>query len=104
MARAARWDGIIVADMTPGRSMFDAMRPDTVSAASDWIVAHREASTPYDIIVEGETSDSDHIANRDRLQPLAEAGATWWIESRWKETESVESLLERIRQGPPRLS
>jgi alkanesulfonate monooxygenase SsuD/methylene tetrahydromethanopterin reductase-like flavin-dependent oxidoreductase (luciferase family) len=104
MARAARWDGIIVADMTPGRSMFDAMRPDTVSAARDWIVAHREASTPYDIIVEGETSGSDHAANRERLQPLAEAGATWWIESRWKETESAESLLDRIRQGPPRLS
>ena len=104
MARAAKWEGIVVADMTPGRSMFDEMRPDTVSAVREWMGEHREASTPYDIVVEGETSGSDHVASRDRLLPLVEAGATWWIESRWKETESAESLLERIREGPPRLS
>jgi hypothetical protein len=32
--------------------------------------------------------------------PLAEAGATWWVESPW-ENASVASLRERIAAGPP---
>jgi hypothetical protein len=34
------------------------------------------------------------------VQPYAEAGATWWIEALWTAT-NLDSVLERIRQGPP---
>ena len=38
---------------------------------------------------------------RGSVLPLAEAGATWWIESPW-EAPSVADLRQRIAAGPPR--
>jgi hypothetical protein len=35
-----------------------------------------------------------------------DAGATWWIESRWyvpRDDEGLRNVLERIKQGPPRV-
>jgi hypothetical protein len=54
----------------------------------------------FDIILEGTTPTGDPEAAREKVQPLAEAGATWWIESPW-ETASVASLRARIAAGPP---
>ena len=71
-----------------------------VNAQQD-VAANREADGPFEIVLEGRTSGTDQDANRAQLEPLAEAGATWWIESRWEPTDTPESLLERIRQGPP---
>jgi hypothetical protein len=56
---------------------------------------------PFDIILEGTTPADDPQAARERVLPLAEAGATWWIESPW-EAPSVASLRQRIAAGPPR--
>jgi hypothetical protein len=64
---------------------------------------HRKSAGPFDIIVEGLSSGTDHSADRAMLEPLAQAGATWWIESRW-EDETPASLRERIGRGPPHLS
>jgi hypothetical protein len=55
------------------------------------------------VVVEGVLPD-DAGAARAHLQPLAAAGATWWIESRWEGSQATPAaLLERIRQGPPEL-
>jgi hypothetical protein len=37
------------------------------------------------------------------VRPLAEAGATWWIESPWSPPNEPEDLRRRIEQGPPRI-
>ena len=58
---------------------------------------------PFDIVTEGITSGTDRAADRALLEPLAEAGATWFIESRWESDQSVETVRQRIRRGPPRL-
>lgn len=99
MTRAARWDGIMpsLAD-----APFDPLTPDHIRDITAWMAEHRATDTPYDVILEGVTPDDDPAATRAQLQPLAEAGVTWWIESRW-ENATVESLRERIRQGPPRI-
>lgn len=101
LARSARWDGIIAVDMSPGMNPFDTISPERVGEIKAWMEARRPASDPIDIVVEGVTDPADIDKTGDRLVPLAEAGATWWIESRWDERETAESLLERIRQGPP---
>lgn len=77
--------------------------PETVRDVRDWVTANRESDGSFEIVLEGRTSGTDHDASRAQLEPLAEAGATWWIESRWEPTDTPESLLERIRQGPPRI-
>lgn len=35
--------------------------------------------------------------------PLAEAGATWWIESMWDVAGEIETVRQRIHQGSPRV-
>ena len=47
---------------------------------------------------EGDRPDEAAAIARD----WAEAGATWWIEALWG-AESVETVRQRVEQGPPRL-
>lgn len=103
LGRAARWDGIIPADMSEGADPEAPVKPETVAQISQWMAKHRTTDAPIEIVLEGRTSGTDHDANRDQLGPLAEAGATWWIESRWELSDTPESLLDRIRQGPPQV-
>ncbi|MTD17377.1 LLM class flavin-dependent oxidoreductase [Nakamurella sp. YIM 132087] len=100
LRRAARWDGIM--PVAQGAGM-EPTRPETVAAVRDWMAEHRESDTPFDIVVEGQLPDDDPDAARARLQALADAGATWWIESRWEgEAAQPAGLLEMIRRGPLR--
>lgn len=98
MARAARWDGLLLAL----RGSMDAPTPRQVREILAWVNAHREASGPYDVILEGVTPGDDRAAAAAQLAPYAETGVTWWIESRWEAPNDVEALRQRIRQGPPR--
>ncbi len=102
LRRSARWDGIIVADKSGERDDEDAT-PEVVAGVVDWMAKHRESSEPFDVVIEGLTSGVDHEADRAMLEPMAEAGATWFIESRWEDDQSVDTVRERIRRGPPRL-
>jgi len=65
-----------------------------------FIEANRSETSPYDIVVEGETPGKDHSQAADITLPYEESGATWWIEAMWT-APKLESVLERIRQGPP---
>lgn len=100
VARALRYDGIIpqiVDDAGAPRSA----TPDDVRAMAKLARERRPEGEPFDIVI-GDTSPADDPdAARAIVQPLAEAGATWWIESPW-ENASVASLRERIVAGPPR--
>jgi len=101
MRRAIAWDGVIPMDVN---DPFAHIGPETVRDIAAWVQEHRESGAPFDIVVEGVTDGADIEATRDRVSALAEAGATWFIESRWDEKrDTPEVLLERIRQGPPQL-
>lgn len=102
LGRAAKLDGIIPVDMSKDASE-EEISPEIIRKIAAWMTEHRATTTPFEIIVEGRTSGTDHDADRDKISPLARAGATWWIESRWDESDTPELLLTRIRQGPPRL-
>jgi alkanesulfonate monooxygenase SsuD/methylene tetrahydromethanopterin reductase-like flavin-dependent oxidoreductase (luciferase family) len=99
LRRAIQWDGMLPSiSATP----MDPVPAETLREIRAWVEAHRNADGPFDIVLEGVTDGAD-AATRERLATLAEAGATWWIESRWGEAETVDSLRERIRQGPPQV-
>lgn len=91
MERALRWDGLL-----PQAIGDDGPRAATL----DEVAAVREqvGDRDYDIVVEGEGSQHSPAA-------WAGAGATWWIESMWgavNEASAVTSVIDRLRDGPPR--
>ncbi len=98
MARAARWDGVVLQRL----ASHEPFRPADVADAVAWIAEHRpEGMTGYDVVVQDVLPD-DAGAARDRTAELAEAGATWFIDSRWDPaTATPERLLAIARQGPP---
>lgn len=100
LQRSAKWDGIIPIDMSPGRKAFDPVQPDVLREIVAWCQAHQQATTPFDVVIEGKTKGAE---DTDYVGSVQDAGATWFIESRWDETETPESLLDRIRKGPPRV-
>ena len=101
MDRVARWDGLLP-DKIGADGQREDITPDDLRAMAAYLAARRPAeAAPLDIIVEGETPGDDSAAARAVIQPLREAGATWWLESRWGDGRDAEAQ-ERIRQGPPR--
>jgi len=56
---------------------------------------------PFDLVVSG-MSPGDPAAAAELTGPLAQAGATWWAESRWDNLESADVMFRRADQGPPR--
>lgn len=100
MSRAARWDGVIPSNSA---APFDQLTPEHVGDVTTWMREHRPGGAPFDLVLEGVSPANDPAWVEETLRPLAEAGATWWIESRWEAPNDPETLLARIRQGPPRL-
>ena len=83
-----------------------APAPEDVAALVSWLAVRRTElgleDRPFDVVLQGELP-TDRAAAADQLAALGEAGATWWVESRWNpETATPASLLDAIRQGPPR--
>lgn len=97
MSRVVNWDGIIpqryksMARMTAGE----------VREMKQFIDERRDTSTPFDIIVGGDTPGNNREKAVKKVRPFAKAGATWWMESGL--TLSPDKLWSRIKQGPPRL-
>ena len=92
--RALRFDGILPQTNDPSQ----------IRALAAFIARERQSEAddrPFEIVVEGVTSLDLALAVAV-VQPLAEAGATWWIESDWT-VATVDSLRLRIQAGPPHL-
>jgi hypothetical protein len=98
MERVLKCDGIIAEKRDPENRGVDMMAND-VREIKVYVDAHRELATPFDIVLNGKVADLDRSQLQDKLLPLIEAGATWWIEGLWEESE--ESAATRIRRGPP---
>jgi hypothetical protein len=102
LRRALRWDGIVpqlrgTADEPPAAKIADLVA---------WIDEQRAAAGqtgPFDVVAQGKLS-ADPVEAADQAKAMAAAGATWWIDSWWDpEKDTPESLLAKVRQGPPAL-
>ena len=91
--RTLRFDGILPQTSDPSQ----------IRAVAEVVTRERRpepGDRPFEIVVEGRTPlDMDLAAAA--VRPLADAGATWWMESDW-DGSTVDSLRRRIQAGPPR--
>lgn len=105
MRRAARWDG--AAPITPSPDGTMPRRPDaaTIREIHEFLAGCRAAAgrggEPFDLAVSGTTPAGPAAA--EVAGPLAEAGATWWLECIWDDLESAAAMMRRADAGPPRL-
>jgi alkanesulfonate monooxygenase SsuD/methylene tetrahydromethanopterin reductase-like flavin-dependent oxidoreductase (luciferase family) len=87
MRRTLRCEGAVI--------QADDDTPETFAAVAAWLREHR--SEPIEIIAQGTTTPKDAPA---KIEPLADAGATWWIEADW--AASPAKVRKRIDAGPPK--
>lgn len=79
--------------------------PDDVRELRGWLTEHG-ARADLDVVSEGETPEADAAAASGKVRPWEQAGATWWLETRWGPSENLAERLTatraRIAAGPPR--
>ena len=98
--RALRYDGIMPAAAAPGGGP-RSVTPEEIAEIAALARERKAPGEPFDIVIEGTTPANDPAAASEQVRPLAEAGATWWVESPW-DAPSVAALRQRIAAGPPR--
>ena len=100
LRRALRCDGIIPQYDLDGREP----GPDDARALAGWLADH-EAKPGFDIVADGETPAQDRAAAAAVVGPWADAGCTWWLETRWEmphdSAERMSQIRERLDAGPP---
>ncbi|MCC6313651.1 MAG: LLM class flavin-dependent oxidoreductase [Thermomicrobiales bacterium] len=102
LARALRYDGVIVNFADEAGGMMGKATPERYAALAAYVATHRSEPGPFDIVTEGTTPADDPAAAAAQVRPFAEAGSTWWIESPWQPPNDVATLRRRIAAGPPR--
>jgi len=102
MQRTLRYDGILPAKMNADGSFAD-MTPDDLRDMNAYIEEQRTLTTSFDVVIEGETPGDDAEKAASIVQPLADAGVTWWLEAVWQTPEKeggAEGMRRRIKQRP----
>jgi len=98
LRRALRCDGIIP-QYQAGEGPGDAR------ALRAWLTEHG-AAPGFDMVAEGETPAGDPAAAAAIVAPWADAGCTWWLETRWEmphdSAERMGEIRARLAAGPPR--
>jgi hypothetical protein len=87
---------------------FSQPTPDDIREIKAFVDKQRreaglDTGMPFDIVVEGVTPGKDPEKTKSILEPLADAGATWWIESMWTVPGGMKAVRKRIAQGPPQI-
>jgi alkanesulfonate monooxygenase SsuD/methylene tetrahydromethanopterin reductase-like flavin-dependent oxidoreductase (luciferase family) len=101
LRRAARFDGIAPLKVGAGGDLV-ALGADDLGELLAVVRAHRPGGEPLEVLVGGWTPGDDPAAARATVEPLAEAGMTWWSEGLEPRRGSLAAMRERVRQGPPR--
>jgi alkanesulfonate monooxygenase SsuD/methylene tetrahydromethanopterin reductase-like flavin-dependent oxidoreductase (luciferase family) len=94
LARALKADGVIVEKLGVAGAP-EPPEPDDVRAVRATVAAERELTTPFDIVVVGETRAMGAAERQDALAAWADAGVTWWVEDLFGGTVAeVAAFLE----------
>jgi hypothetical protein len=104
MTRVLRCDGVLPNIIRDGQQ--GAVEPEDVQAMLGWLRQRGGAGEGFDFVVEGETAPGDAEDAQTKIGPLRDAGATWWLETRWQllndRQQQRTEVRNRIESGPPR--
>jgi alkanesulfonate monooxygenase SsuD/methylene tetrahydromethanopterin reductase-like flavin-dependent oxidoreductase (luciferase family) len=99
MRRVLRCDGVVPQYELAGREG----GPTDAEALRAWLSQHG-ANPEMDVIAQGETP-GDPAEAWSVVQPWADAGCTWWLETRWDMPhhlpERMRQVRDRLAAGPP---
>ncbi|MGE0883919.1 MAG: LLM class flavin-dependent oxidoreductase [Blastocatellales bacterium] len=99
--RALRWDGIIP-QVYRGKPT-DRVSTDDVRKMRQMAAEKRTSNSSFDIIVGGSTPPGKRKKALEMVRPMAEAGASWWLESVWAmpgDPDGEKKILDRLKAGP----
>lgn len=99
LRRAAAWDGVF--PMRAGAGFEYQMTPQEMAETRAFIDDQRQYDGPFEL-VHGGLLSGDHAADKEVVQPYAEAGVTWWLEHIYPGRMDLAELRHRIALGPPR--
>jgi hypothetical protein len=96
--RAARWDGFF-----PIPKEDRPLSPDEVHDMLAIIKENRldGSSAPFDLVVSGYSEGGKAQWDQELVQPLSDAGATWFLEACDPWRFDYDQTLARIQKGPP---
>jgi|SRR5579862_5404723 len=101
MRRVLRCDGVVPQIEIAGRDG----SPDDIRDIRAWLA--ERGRTEIDVVIDGETPTADGAAAAARVKGWADAGATWWLETRWEmphnSDERMGEIRDRLAAGPPPL-
>jgi alkanesulfonate monooxygenase SsuD/methylene tetrahydromethanopterin reductase-like flavin-dependent oxidoreductase (luciferase family) len=104
MRRVLRCDGLL--PMCKDEHGSRPTTPDDIRAMRTWLGDHGGARPDFDIIMEGETPAADPVKAAADVAVWADAGCTWWPETRWAmphdASDQLEQVRDRLKAGPPR--
>ena len=99
MRRVLRCDGVVPQIEIAGR---DGL-PDDVRDIRAWLAEN--GRDDLDVIIDGETPTGDAASAAAHVRRWADAGATWWLETRWEmphnSDERMAEIRARLESGPP---
>jgi hypothetical protein len=100
MRRAARWDGVNPESLN---STMDSMPVAEVRELLAYIRTQRAEGMPesFDVVVAGQTTGTNPVADAELVASYVEAGLTWWIEHLPGHEFAYAAIRERILLGPP---
>jgi hypothetical protein len=77
--------------------------PHEVEEMIGWLAWHGGERRQFDVIVEGETPADDPAGAAAIVARWGDAGASWWLETRWGERlgEQGAAARRRLEAGPP---
>jgi alkanesulfonate monooxygenase SsuD/methylene tetrahydromethanopterin reductase-like flavin-dependent oxidoreductase (luciferase family) len=97
--RAAQYEGICPYKL-PDTDQWADFTPEDIRTLRAELMRQRETDAPFDIVIGGRPRAEDWDQERQLIQALAEAGATWWHE--WVPAADVETMRAAIARGPLR--
>jgi len=104
MTRVLRCDGVLPNIIRDGQH--GSVEPDDVRAMLAWLRERGGAGDEFDFVVEGETVSGETDDAQAKIGTLRDAGATWWLETRWQllndRQQQLTEVRNRIEAGPPR--